>query len=242
MMPLPKKIERCPIVDSVVEIRFDSQTHPSAVFGLIFNSFQGMYPNVEKLPILQVPEPIRDADPNFRFKAHYRLSSSDGFSVQVGPDVLVVGAPLAYPGWTEFSGKIFEAFEKVFSLGIVSSVSRLGIRFINFFEEDIFDRIQFDVKMCGDILEPRNTLIRTEIERDGFNNTLQLGNNATQLVNNEPRIGSILDIDTFKSFTDSGEFQSQFHDIVQKGHQVEKEIFFGLLKPDFLESLNPKYE
>lgn len=51
-MELPKKIDPCPIVDAIIEIRFSTNIHPSAVFGVIYNEFKDKYPTVEKLPIL----------------------------------------------------------------------------------------------------------------------------------------------------------------------------------------------
>ena len=65
-MKLPKEISPCPIIDTVIEIRFES-TMPKeakeAIFGIIFNEFNDRYPSLEKLPILQIPEAIREADP-----------------------------------------------------------------------------------------------------------------------------------------------------------------------------------
>ena len=239
-MILPKKIEPCPIVDSVVELRFRSDIFPNAIFGLIYTALKDQYSKVEKLPILQLPEQLRDSDPNFRFKAHYRVISANGYSVQIGPDVIVIGAPDPYPGWHNFSQSIYNVIEQVLKSGVISSVTRLGIRFINFFEEDIFDKVALYVIANDKKLPPRNTLLRTEIERDGFLNTLQIANSATRTVNNKMNTGSIIDIDSFKEYTDT-QFNTIYREEIEIGHNTEKRIFFELLKAEFLETLNPKY-
>jgi len=240
-MEIPKKIDNCPIVDSVVELRFKSSIFPNAVFGLIFNSLQNDFPTVEKLPILQLPEQLRDSDPNFKFKAQYRLVSQDGYSVQIGPDVIVMGAPTPYPGWDNFFIKIKLVIDKALEAGVVERVLRLGVRFINFFEEDIFEQINLDISINGKPHKTRKTQLRTEVESGGFLNTLNVANNATQKIdNNQKRNGSIIDIDTFKGYNDVN-FKNIYQAEITKAHKIEKEIFFKLLKTEYLESLNPKY-
>ena len=181
-MKIPKKIEVCPIVDSVVELRFESSIFPNAVFGLIFNSLKKEFPHVEKLPILQLPEQLRDQDPNFKYKAHYRISSGDGYAVQIGPDVIVIGSPIPYPGWTQYSKKINYVIDCVLNSGTVDKVTRLGLRFINFFEIDIFKEIDLAIAIKDQTHSPKNTLVRTEIEKQNFHNTVQISNNATRTI------------------------------------------------------------
>jgi uncharacterized protein (TIGR04255 family) len=240
-MKIPKEIDNCPIVDSVVELRFISSIFPNAVFGLIFSSLQADFPNVEKLPILQIPEQLRDSDPNFKYKAQYRLISRDGFSVQIGPDVLVIGAPIPYPGWSSFFEKIKLVIENVYNTGVIEEVIRLGVRFINFFDLDIFENINLEISIDSTSHKSRNTQLRTEIEKDGFLNTLNIANNARQtIVNKKDRIGSIIDIDTFKEYKNE-DFKKIFETEIEYAHKSEKEIFFNLLKTEYLESFNPKY-
>lgn len=240
-MGIPKKIDNCPIVDSVVELRFKSSIFPNAVFGLIFNSLKSDFPKVEKLPILQLPEQLRDSDPNFKFKAQYRLVSDDGYSVQIGPDVLVIASPIPYPGWTNFFAKIKLVIEKVFQAGVIEEVLRLGVRFINFFDLDIFEKINLNIEINSTSHKPKNTQLRTEIERNGFLNTLNIANNAKQKIqDNKERNGSIIDIDTFKEY-EGGTFNKIYESEIEKAHNSEKEIFFNLFKKEYLETFNPKY-
>lgn len=240
-MKIPKKIDLCPIVDGVVELRFKSTIFPNAVFGLIFNALQKDFPTVEKLPILQLPEQLRDLDPNFRFKAQYRITSKDGYSVHIGPDVLIIGASMPYKGWEEYFSRIELVIEQVFKTNVIEQILRLGVRFINFFDEDIFQKINLNISINDSTHQPSNTQLRTEIVREGFLNTLNLANNATQKLDQaKERSGSIIDIDTFRSYEDK-DFYGKFKSEINKAHIVEKEIFFNLLKTEYLNSLNPQY-
>ena len=70
-MAAPKKITPCPIIESVVEIRFDSAIPAEAIFGVVYNAFNDIFPNKPiNLPILQIPEQIRNSDPNLQYKPH----------------------------------------------------------------------------------------------------------------------------------------------------------------------------
>ena len=234
-MTLPKSINPCPILDALFEIRFTTKIHPSAVFGMIYNALQDDFPKVENLPILQLPEAVRTNDPNFKFKPHYRISN-DKFVVQIGPDVVSISSFPKYAGWDEFSKQIFNILDRIDNVGIVNSVTRIGIRYINFFDNDIFKDL--DLKICiGDNdIAYKNTIVRTEIEQDSFKSSLQVANNA----NHNNKLGSIIDIDTFTELN-LKDFFKQKEALVSDGHTKEKELFYSLIKDDFLNTLNPTY-
>jgi uncharacterized protein (TIGR04255 family) len=237
---LPKKIEICPIIDSVVEIRFKSIIFPDAVFGLIYDNLKADYPIVEKLPILDLPEKIRSSEPNLKYKPHYK--ANDGrYSIQIGPDVFVIGSVVPYSGWDDFSHRIFNSIESILKLGIIKEIDRLGLRYINFFEGDIFKgKVDIQLKISDLKNESTNTVIRTELKEGGFTNTLQIANNITQSQSGRAVIGSIIDIDTYKHYGPE-EFIRNFKDQINLAHEVEKKLFFSILDKNFLKELKPSF-
>ncbi len=234
-MDLPRKINPCPILDALLEIRFSSKMHPSAVFGILYNVLKDEFGKVVNLPILQLPESVRAADSNLKFKPHYRISN-ENFVVQIGPDVLSISSFPKYVGWNKFSKTIFNVLEKVENVGIIDSILRLGIRYVNFFESNIYNEIDLKVLIANKEIDYNNTIIRSEIKQQEFNSTLQIGNNATS----KDKKGSFIDIDTFK-INDLGNFFSTKVQIINEGHEKEKELFFSLLSDKFLSKLNPEY-
>ena len=52
--------------------------------------------------------------------------------------------------------------------------------------------------------------------------------------------GLLIDIDTFVE-KDLADFFEQKKDLIEEGHLEEKRLFYGLLKDNFLKSLNPTY-
>ena len=235
MLELPKYIEHCPIIDTLVEIRFESTIHPSAVFGLVYNQLKENYRNVKNLPILQMPEDLRLKDQNLKFKPYHRISNDD-FVVQIGPDVITIGSYPKYLGWNKFSNEIFNVLDKIQTLNIVNSFYRVAVRYINFFENDIFRHIELDISIDNKSIDYNNTVIRTEIEHNLFKSSLQIANNA----NHNNKQGSIIDIDTYLDYDLENLFDRK-EELIKEGHNSEKKLFFSLLKKDFLDNLNPKY-
>ncbi len=237
---LPKKISPCPIVEAIVELRFSSEVLPDAIFGIIYQAFKDEFSGrVQNLPILQLPESIRSMDPALKYQPHYKLIA-DNLILQVGPRVVSLSNVKDYIGWETFSPRIKETFSKLEKLKIIKSVEKLGIRYINFFKLDIFDNINLRIVMNDNPLKAMQTTLKTEIQEDNFINILQIANKAKVTLQNKAITGSALDIDTVS--TDIGEtFFGEMENLLEKGHNIEKKLFFSLLKKEFLRTLNPEY-
>ncbi len=237
---LPKKISPCPIVEAIVELRFSSAVLPDAIFGIIYQVFKDEFPGEpERLPILQLPDPIRSMDPALQYQPYYKLIAGN-LIFQIGPRVTSLSNVKDYTGWETFSKRIKDAFSKVEKLKIIKSVERLGIRYINFFKLDIFDNINLKILMNDSRLDTLQTTLKTEIQDDNFINILQIANKAQATIQKELITGSVIDIDTVSK--DIGEtFFGEMENLLEKGHNIEKKLFFSLLKKEFLSTLNPEF-
>ena len=45
-MQIPKKITPCPILEAIVEIRFEPEEPDDAIFGIIYNKFKKRFPKL----------------------------------------------------------------------------------------------------------------------------------------------------------------------------------------------------
>ncbi len=235
-MILPEKIENCPIIDAIVEIRFETNIYPHAVFGVLFHALKHRFPNVENLPILQLPEQLREMDPKLKYSPHYK--ATDGaYQVQIGPRVFTLSSPVPYAGWRAFSEVLHSCYATLFSLNVIEKVTRLGIRYINFFDLDIFDKINLQVTLNNELHIPINTHLRTQLAAGDFLVNLHISNSAKF----ENRSGSILDLDTYKEYDEEMDFKDHMGSELDKGHEIEKKAFFSLLNAAFLHSLHPVY-
>jgi uncharacterized protein (TIGR04255 family) len=237
---LPKRISPCPIVDAIVELRFSSAVLPDAVFGIIYKEFSKDFSEkVEKLPILQVPEPIRAVDRNLMYQPYYKLMAGN-LTFQIGPRVTSLSNSKEYMGWENFAGKLKEVFSRLEKLQVVKAFERLGIRYINLFKEDVYNNINLRILMNNEPLRTVRTTLRAEIEEDGFKSTLQIANGATAKLGGQAIVGSVIDIDVARQVFETN-FFGNMESILEKGHYIEKKLFFALLKTEFLSTLNPEY-
>lgn len=238
MEQLPKEIKNCPIEEALVEIRFESDLPSNAIFGILYERLKATYPQVEDLPILQIPEHIRTHDSALSHKP-YHLLKGDGYVVQIGPKVLGISSPRPYVGWTQFSERIYKLIKTLQDTEIISKYVRVGLRYINFFEKNIFNHIRLNIMMGDTSLSDADCVFRTSIKKEGLHPTLQISNMASKTVEGKPVKGSLLDID---SYVDPPEnFSNNYVEIITKLHRIEKQLFFELLTEEFTQELEPVY-
>lgn len=240
-MTLPKRIQPCPIVEATVELRFDSNVPPEAVFGIVYSALKDNYSGVEQLPITQIPDFVRTKDPNLAFQPHYKIRN-ENFVLLLGPKTVALASVDEYAGWEGWLEELLSVFAKINELGFISKVSRFGLRYINKFDNNIIKNTNLRIQINEVDVESKETIVRTIVEQGGFNTILQIVDNAMVTVYNQaPGIGSLIDIDVSLEL-DEIPFFENMERMLNDAHTVEKNQFFTLLKADFLEGLNPEYD
>lgn len=240
MTTMPKKLNTCPIVDAVIEIKFAPKIDFNAVFGVIYKALLPEFSNVESLPIQQIPEAIRNSDPNLKYQPHYKIRSND-IILQIGPCMITVSVSPYYIGWDRFSFKAFNIISKITDLDIISKYERLGLRYINFFKNDLFkdnEKVLVDISLNHTTIPYEKTTLITELTDGTHLCTVKISNDAIINISNIPQKGSIIDIDVFRT-EGLNDFVAQKELLINEIHNAEKEMFFKLLSDDLLTSLKP---
>lgn len=239
---IPKRLDKCPLVDALLEIRFSSDLDKSVIFGFIYGLVKEDYPSrVVNLPLSQIPAQIRDKDPNLQFKPLYRLEGRETI-LQIGTDVICLSSKIPYIGWDVLSEKALIIINKLHTSGVIKNVLRLGHRYVNFFEGNIDNKLNMTFEFVHKY-NITNNLIRTEIIDGEFISTLQYSNSAEyrSLQTTQVQKGSLIDIDTFKIYEDNS-FLRNITKEINSAHSSEKSLFYSLLKQDFIQELGPVYE
>jgi uncharacterized protein (TIGR04255 family) len=215
-----------------------------AVFGLLYLPLSREYATLEELPVMQLPEAVRKQDPNLRYKPSHRLSSGDA-AILVGPRTLTVSVRNSYPGWKELKNRFESLLAVMDATNVVQNHVRFGLRYINFFEEDLYGNINVSLTSDGISLITDKTVIRTVLAQGDLACVLNISNSASfQPVAPEsepPRTGSVLDLDVYTDLTGRRDVASLAL-LAETAHRFEKEVFFSLLSPTYLKSLNPVYD
>ncbi len=239
-MRLPIKINPDPVLEAVAEIRFDSFYPDEAVFGIIFNLFKEQYRDLTQLPILQMPKIVRSGDPKLIYQPHFRLSS-EKYILQIGPKICSLGIKNKYYGWSEFLAEIVSAFGQIRDNKIIKNLKRLAIRYIDFFEVDIFQNIKLEIKIDSEDIIKNQTYFKNMIIDNPYQLFVQIGKDVSVRKGSKKYIGSVFDVDT-QLINVSNDSLNNLKEIFDYAHEKEKVYFFSLLKPEFIAKLNPEYE
>lgn len=241
MNPAISPLKNAPIVDAIVELRFEATVPSQVVAGLLYNSLiQEGYGDFEELPITQLPSNVKDEDVNLRYSAHYRMKTAN-YLVSVSQRVIGIAAICygdnEYQGWVSYKQEVEKVLGVLRELQIVDSFSRIGVRYINLFQtENIAEKlnIKLDVPDASDLVEER--LAGFVYANDGMTTRVNFATNATMTFGSDSLTlsGAILDIDS--AIEQDVSFES-VGGYIEKGHTYTEEAFRKLLSEQLLEEL-----
>jgi uncharacterized protein (TIGR04255 family) len=237
---IPKKIES-PIQEAVFEIRYLCPCPGEALYGLLFDIFKD-FPNEEghALPILQIPQQIKLIDPNLKYQPYYR-ALKDGYAFAIGPRSIIFSALKPYRSWTEWKSFFSPILDTIKKKEIIRSVERIGLRTLDLFDGNIFDKINAKLTIADKIIDSSPTSFFTELDQGPVHVLLNLGNAAN--VNGQATRNSLIDIDCICQFNcDANVFFSSYQEKLEKAHSVNKQFFFGLMKEELVSTLKPEYD
>lgn len=248
MTILPKKLKKEPLIDAVFEIRFKSDFPAGGILpGLLFGKLDGNK-TIEQLPVSQIPQHMRDADPSFQFAPLSRLDWGQ-FYINVGDRSVSVGFKHPYPGWGSFKPAITEVMGVLKDANVIRSVERYALKYIDLIPATSLQEqvafVNFDITLAGHKLTREVFQLRIEIPRDGFIHAVQVVSSATAtLQSGESRQGLVVDVDTIATLKSIlfDELLTGFSEKLEAIHQANKKIFFDCLKPETITALEPEYE
>lgn len=239
-MNIPKKIDPDHLKDTIVQVVFDPLLAPELLPGHLQASLAETFSYV---PGATMKREIRvKAGEEFflgPFEPGYFLDKSGKVKVTVKGSGLVFNMVDEYIGWNAYSSSIRAVLSTLFQANLFNKVSRVGIRYISQFPGlRLLDNLKMKLSVEIPNKNLESTQIRSEYKEGVFKIILTLINDVANAENSERQ--SIIDIDVIQVFdglTESDAVMSAIDD----GHAKQKTTFFGLLKDEFLETLNPTY-
>jgi uncharacterized protein (TIGR04255 family) len=243
MTKLPSALKRDTILEAIFELRFEPEPPNEAVFGVVYpimtKKFQGL--NHIVLPASQLPDAVRNNDIQFKYQPLNRLQG-EGLSISIGPRVIIFSILKPYIGWSKWKPSILEILNNLSAEHVIKNVERTGLRYLNFIENDVFPLINGEVKMIDNTVKPVSTSVRTEMLEGEYIKILQLANNASINEKGQIKSGSVIDIDIARNKkVKNYDFKINLETILEKSHSMAKQLFFDILKEDFLKLLGPVY-
>jgi len=128
MGDLPRKLKKDAVAEALLEVRFDSTELGELVVGkLASHEMWRSFPS-SRLPLADIPAPVRQADPNLAHQAVLERRNPDVTRVvKIGDRVFSYHALPPYPGWEALEPELLRAMEFVF--GSVEDFTANGLAF-----------------------------------------------------------------------------------------------------------------
>ncbi len=244
MNRIPIRLAVCPIEEAVYEVRFQSKFPSDAVFGIFYQVLNRTFvgATLTPMPILQLPEAVRQSDPNLQYQAHHRLQKGN-LSISVGPRVIIFSNQKPYVGWNTWRAFIAESLNGLVSLQVFEGIERTGLRYINVFDGSLLNKTNVSLNVIDTTISDQSTTLRSEFNDGEYIKILQIANSVSITAGEKSFIGSATDIDILSNAKHTNdEFGNIFIQKLDASHDKVKELFFNLLKQDFIDTLNPIYE
>ena len=243
MTKLPSGLKSDTVLEAIFEMRFEPEPPNEAVFGVIYPIVMSKFSGLQHipLPVLQLPDVVRNNDIQFKYQPLNRLQGTE-LSISIGPRVFSFSILKPYIGWGKWKPSILDILNKLSDSHVIKSVTRTGLRYLNFIERDVFPLVNVDVKIINSTVKPLSTNVRAEIAEGEYMKALQLANNASINEKGQNKKGSLIDIDVVRNKKITNyDFKINLETILDKSHMMAKQLYFDILKQDFLTELEPIY-
>lgn len=240
-MKLPALISPCPLIEAVLDVRFETRIPSGAVFGYVYQVLRDSFPVATELAGAAITTQLRALNAALTYQPQYRLENND-FAVLISPQSLSIGMRGQYPGWPRLGPGFVDTMTRIAETDLILQATRFGLRYINFFpEHDVFPSLKLSVLRDGQQMTGDSTFFRIALPERDCKLLLQIG--KEMVLPGPPRqVGSIIDIDAFVDQPQTRtSFEESINTFLETAHLAEKELFFDLLKPEFLKTLNPIY-
>lgn len=243
-MKIPVKLNKPTIKEACLELRYESELPLPVLCGAIYNILEKIKEENQQIQSLndnQIPDYIRENDPNFRYSPRYRIVSEKNFTVAMGTHVIIFSILDNYPGWKAWKESFENVIKEVSNIGFIKSVTRIGLRYIDYLTGNVIDKLNIKAEVCSEAIQKDSPVsLYTMFEKENNKINLNVNNFSLKQNNNEPI--TLVDIDCYKEMNiEAKDFFGKENEIFEEMHNSNKEIFFGLLKQDLLESLEPSY-
>jgi len=242
---LPAKLIDDAIVEALCHLQFTSGDLQEVIIGRIsdFAVKRGFFP--ERLPIADIPAPIRNADPSLRFQPTIQFrSKSNTHLIRIGENAIsfhVTGVK-QYPGWEEFKKPLKDVVEGLFKAIENVVVEKIALRYINaivrerHFIDDIH-QLEFEARVGKVALDgPINLNYVTQVGGDHIVTT-RLAHSKFVQGSLPPNTSAVIDVEvtTIEKFSSKDPVEVLLW--VEKAHNFEKSAFFALIPGAVLNKL-----
>lgn len=240
---IPKKLKQSPLTDVILEIRFDTKLSGESLYGRLYDTvFKDFSEKVESTPLLQLPAYIRDNDKNLKYKPLYRSLDKKDHVISLGTHSLIFEHLAPYTNWAEWNKLFYTILAKLNDTEIITKVTSCRFCSINCFKKDITKLLNIDINIDNELLKSKPFSLYTQFDLDLINIDLNVKNSANLPIGLETEVKSLISIDCHKEYKNKESFWESYKEDIENAHKVNKKVFFGIIKKELLDLLEPVNE
>jgi uncharacterized protein (TIGR04255 family) len=242
MSMLPQKMTPDGIHEALVEVRFKSQAVPELTFAKLLSVAASFAPGstVERLPLADLPTPIRRGDPALAHQPTMQIRFPNGRLIRLGEDVVSYHALRPYPGWETFQPEIEQAVKMAADRTTGVVITGLGFRYLNLLDPQHaisgFQDLNLLVEVGGRTIKaPMN--LNYQMRAKNMTATLRIASPEFVQGNVSRDFKALIDIDVRSHEDDVPQGKDEIIAWIESAHAFLKEQFFSLFKPEVLSKL-----
>lgn len=237
---LPIRITPCPIIEAIFEVRFVPSQPWENIAGLLYARIREKYPEQKKLSLMEVPAELLRQQPAWLHQPLIQFFGTD-FMVQIGHQMVGLAIkPHHYPGWERIREELIWLIDRLKEADFMQETERIGVRYIDFIEGNLFSKLNLNLQVGSQAVITEHTDIATIMKKEKLTIRLAASNAAIIGTGDSTKTGSVLDIDGWYGALDADLFENGI-ELFTSAHHIIKRLFFELMKPDYLRSLNPEF-
>jgi uncharacterized protein (TIGR04255 family) len=232
---LPSKLTPDMIQEALFEARFEHSELIELVIGKLATEFQKPGWSAVRLPVGEIPDVIREGDAALRILPTIELRSEDGAEIiRIGPHVVSHHIVGGYVGWDNFQPRLLATVAAMQACVPSISPVRLGLRYLNAPTPkhgiaSIWD-LNLGIEAAGSTPASDVQLVYRVIEGTDLEGLVRV---VTSSFIEEASVSdavAVIDIDMFTPDSTASVSMNSVGKWLEKAHDAEKRIFFGLLK------------
>lgn len=241
----PRKLGKDPLVEVVFEVRLEpDKTSLSAILpGVLKAEFKNEIKEIKQLPASNIPRPVRDSQESLRYQPLVQVER-EKFLIGISDCSIVLMCKEPYVGWGEFKEEITKMVS-ILKENTNQRVVRYSLKYINFLAEPLVERklssLNVQLRIDGRNINEDGSFIRVTNDEGQFLTIITIASDVK--VNNKNNKGIIVDLDVIKNIDIPINLLCEsVSDSIDTLHDEVKRRFFGILKKETLNRLEPSDE
>lgn len=244
MTSIPRKVQSDHLLETIVEVRFESSLSSELWLGLLM-------PYMQKAGFKFVPTPKVTiqfgTDKELKFDVSKDdtvggLFIKDDIRVVVQNKVVSFNCNLGkYVGWEQYSSVIKDVLGFALNSNVAESFNRTSLRYISQYKNfPLLDHIKGSINIENNLGLNKQELKLSSVDasRKVY---VTLSNNIERKDNSGNKyLASLFDVNIFDNVQKTSDLSIIILSL-EEIHQKEKEIFFGLIDDELLKILKPEY-